>query len=193
MELLEIEEIRRRLDEEFLPLEPMLTEMRLVPATGVEAALRQAESELAVTFPDSLVELTTGFAFGGFTLGPIVFGTGGDYFTWLRTVNASDRPPELVWWDGAERPESCVLIADSDPFAIVLETGSGAVYAFEHGAPARMAMFKVADRFDLFLQGLGTVLLERTPKKANEALARCAAEGVGVEAGNRFWAWLAGP
>jgi hypothetical protein len=54
MQLLELDEIRIRLDERFLPLEPMLLGMRLVPGEDLDFKLAACEKQLGITLPDAL-------------------------------------------------------------------------------------------------------------------------------------------
>ncbi|MFO0454558.1 MAG: hypothetical protein ACK5Z0_00995 [Planctomycetota bacterium] len=185
--LLEIESIQSRLDEQFLPLEPMVTGLRLVPKHNQESGLSECERKLGVVFTSSFVALTTHFDFGHLTVGPIAFCNRGDYFAWLIDTNQNGSQNDLAWWSGAHRPEGLVMIANSDPFAILLDTKSERVLAFSHGSDSVSESFVIADRFDHFVRGVGSAMLERNPDGGNENLARRIASSVGVEPNNRFW------
>jgi hypothetical protein len=185
--LLEIESIQRRLDERFLPLEPMITGIRLVTKGNQECALAECELELGISFPPSFIGLTTKFDFGDLTIGPIAFGYGGDYFAWLVDSNQRSSPDDPAWWPGADRPEGYVMIASGDPVAILLDTKSERILSFSHLSDVAIESFVIADRFDYFVRGVGTAMLERNPDGGNEDLARDIAYSVGVNPNNGFW------
>lgn len=185
--LLEIESIQRRLDEQFLPLEPLVTGLRLVKKHNQEDRLTECERKLGITFPSSFVALTTHFDFGNLTIGPVAFCGKGDYFAWLIDTNRDGSQLELAWWTGAHRPEGMVMIAISDPFAFLLDTKSEEIFAFGHVSDGVSESFVIADRFDHFVRGLGTAMLERNPDGGNANLARRIAASVGVDPNNRFW------
>lgn len=189
--LLDVESIQMRLDEQFLPLEPMLTGMRLITKNNQKFGLAECEHRLGITFPSAFVALTTQFDFGQLTIGPVAFGNRGDYFAWLVDTNQNDLQNDLAWWSGANRPEGLVMIANSDPFAIVLDTTSAKVLAFSHGSDSANKNFTIAEGFDHFVRGVGTAMLERNPDGGNEDLARNIASSVGVDKNNRFWLWIA--
>lgn len=52
MALLTVEEIRKGLDQEFIPLEPMVTGLRLINGGGSEDVLGIFENENKISFPD---------------------------------------------------------------------------------------------------------------------------------------------
>lgn len=185
--LLEIESIQSRLDGQFIALEPMVMGLRLVPKHNQESDLSECERTLGVIFPPSFVALATHFDFGYLTIGPIAFCSRGDYFAWLIDTNKKGSQNDLAWWPGAHRPEGLVMIANSDPFAILLNTKSERVLAFSHGTDSVSESFVIADRFDLFVRGVGSAMLERNPGGGNEDLARGIASSVGVDPNNRFW------
>jgi hypothetical protein len=83
------------------------------------------------------------------------------------------------------------MVANSDQFAILLDTRSEKVLGLEHGCIVSTSVFKVADSFDLLVRGLGTAFLERLPDKDNENLARQIAVAVSGNPENSFWLWIA--
>jgi hypothetical protein len=185
--LLEIKTIQRRLDERFLSLEPMITGMRLVTKGDQKHALVECERHLGISFPLSFAGLTTQFDFGNLTIGPVAFGYGGDYFAWLVDTNQRRSPDDPAWWPGEHRPEGYVMVASGDPVAILLDTKSERILSFSRWSGVEIDSFVIADRFDFFVRGIGTAMLERNPDGGNENLARDIALSVGVNSNNRFW------
>ena len=188
MELVDIESMQTRLNEQFIPLEPMLTGMRLIPISTSNAGLNDCQQSLNVTFPPSFSEIVNRFDFGHFTIGPVAFCNRGDYFSWLTEMNnsANDHP----WWGHGQRIRGIVMIANSDRFAILLDTRSEEILALEHGSGISSGAFKVADSFDLFIQGLGTAFFERLPNGGNENLAKGIAATVCGNPVHPFWQWI---
>lgn len=192
MELLSVATIRQRLDDQFLPLEPALTGLRLIESAIPSSRLRLCEKQLGVTFPESFVKNVTHFDFGRFTVGPVAFCNTGDYFAWLTTINDTMATHGYPWWGSGERPSEFVMIANSDPYAILLNTKVGNVLALLHGESWRDSGMNVATDFEYFVRGLGTVMLERNSEGRNKQLANDVALAVGVQPGNAFWLHMAG-
>lgn len=189
MKLLDMESIRSRLDEEFLGLEPTLTGMRLVPIAACDEGTVSCQESLNVRFPSTFSEIVTRFDFGHFTIGPVAFCNRGDYFTWLTEINNATGGPASSGL--ANRPDGVIMIANSDQFALLLNTISGQVLALEHGGNISNDAFTVASDFKLFLQGLGTAFVQRNPDGGNEKLGREIASIVNGNPENRFWRWIA--
>ncbi|NAG47406.1 hypothetical protein GUC42_24695 [Escherichia coli] len=62
--LLSIEDIKSGLDKEFLPLEPMVTGLRLVGKITEIDEVEDTEKRLGVTFPDTFSSLIRQYNFG---------------------------------------------------------------------------------------------------------------------------------
>lgn len=189
VQLLDVETIRTRLDDEFLGLEPTITGMRLVPFSIGDEAMVSCQESLNVRFPSSFIRIVTRFDFGHFTIGPVAFCNRGDYFSWLTDINNGAGSP--LSWGLASRPDGIILIANSDQFALLLNTSSEQVFALEHGDNVSNGSFMVAKDFDLLLRGLGTAFFQRHPNGGNEELARQIASLVSGNPENRFWQWIA--
>ena len=189
MQLLDIESIQTRLDEEFLGLEPTLTGMRLVPIATGDEGMASCQESLNVRLPLSFSGIVTRFDFGHFTIGPVAFCNRGDYFTWLKDINNPVGSPLSLGL--ANRPDGIIMIANSDQFALFLKTISGQVLALEHGGNVSNDSFVVADDFELLLRGLGTAFFQRHPNGGNEKLAGEIASLVSGSPENRFWQWIA--
>jgi hypothetical protein len=187
--ILDIESIRRRLDERFVPLEPMLAGMRLIVRAGQDAAIEECQRILDVTFPRSFAAIVARYDFGHFTMGPVAFCDDGDYFGFVAKMNS--RSASAIWWDYGDRPRVIILIANSDRFAILLDTQSENILGLEHGRSYMTDLFVLARDFEYFIRGIGTAILERNAGGQNSALARQIATEVGATEIGPFWDWLA--
>lgn len=185
MQLLEIDSIRTRLDEEFIALEPTLTGMRLVPIATDEEGMTFCQETLNIRLPSSFIGIVTRFDFGHFTIGPVAFCNCGNYFAWLTNINAAANSSMTLGM--ANRPDGIIMIANSDQFAIFLNAGSGQVLALEHEGNVSNSFLVVAGDFELLLRGLGTAFFERRSDGGNEALGRQIASLVSGNPENRFW------
>ncbi len=188
--LLEIEEIQRRLNEQFLPLEPMLTGFRLVGAVNGEAVVEQIQHCLRITLDGAFAGLIRSYNFGSLTVGPITFCNTGDFAAWFVDRNIDDESQEYPWWGDGHRPDTLLLVAGSDLYAIVLDNCSGRVLAFQNGQPWKNALV-ISLGFREFLQGIGTVFLDRDPEGDNQKISTDVATYAGGMDGAAFWDWLA--
>jgi len=112
MDLIDINQMQQKLDEQFIPLEPTITGMRLVIKKNQKPSLEQCEVVLKVTFPASFSDLTSHYDFGHFTIGPITFCDSGNYFLWLTGIN-TDEMQTYAWWSGFKRPKGVIMIANN--------------------------------------------------------------------------------
>lgn len=181
-------EIQKGLDSQFASLEPMLTGFRL-KSPGVEAdAISDLADDLQEDLSDDFVALISAYDFGRFTVGPVVFCNTGSYADELREYNLK---PDPSWWGHGRRPPGRLMIANSDPYAFLLDCSSGAVLTFQHGAEVSTA-FQVASDFRSFLRGVGTVFLLRQHDIEPQDLSEQVARDVGAdERGYGFWRELA--
>ncbi|WP_371764996.1 SMI1/KNR4 family protein [Massilia sp.] len=184
MKLLSVEEIKAELDREFTPLEPMLTGFRLIEKNTPDSAIKSAEKLISTNFPYGFRELIAKFDFGNLTIGPVVFCSSGDYLAELVELNLN-----VMWWGGGQRPENIIMIGNSDPFAILLNTNSGSVYAFDSENGWEKSK-KISDDFFGFFSALGTVVLTRNQTLDRRKLAEEILEEVGAE-DFEFWLRLA--
>src|ERR1700722_3462660 len=112
--LLGLEEIQRRLDEMFQPLEPELTGLRLIAESQSPARLKQCESALQVVFPATFKRLVLTYDFGRLTIGPTSFGDVGDGLVRLNS------PWLGQWWGSGSRPSSLLMVAVNAEFGAIL-------------------------------------------------------------------------
>ena len=189
MHLRDVDDLVARLDAEFAPLEPEVDGLRLSsPGLGLRD-VRRAEQELGVTFPDDVRGLITAYDFGHFTLGPTAFGYQTNYGEYLVKAN---RGGPAAWWGPGERPSSAVVIANSDPYVVILECDGGEVFALEHGS--RWAdRTRVATTFRRFLLAVGDVFLGRLEERLSSPSLAIAARtrAQGCEASANYWLHMA--
>lgn len=195
MLLLGFDEIAKRLDEQFLPLEPDLNGFRLLHSRLKETDIRRIESILRVTLSNQSRELLLKYDLGNLTIGPISFCTTGDYVSWLIAMNAEKRTSGITnkWWTGERRPDNQLLIALSDDYAVCLDTHTDHVKAFRSGSSPTSAV-DVADSFPIFLQAIGTVFLIRNDQDIharNQLAVDVNKLAGGEDDGVGFWQWLA--
>jgi hypothetical protein len=184
MALLTINEIQHGLDKEFLPLEPMLTGFRLVNGGMLETSLIESEKQLGVTLPLAFRDMIKTFNFGRLTIGPVVFCNAGDYLKELVELNTS-----INWWGEGQRPINLLMVANSDPYAILLNVNTGHILAMDVERGWQHAMH-IANGFDVYLRGVGTTMLRRNELGDKALLAR----DVLADAGGSnlaYWAHLA--
>ena len=96
---LKLDEIARKLDQIFLPLEQDgITGMRLLPQKDA-LALMQAQETLGVNLPAKFTELLSKFELGNFEICNVSFGSRGDYASELVRLNSVDEFGGK-WWSG---------------------------------------------------------------------------------------------
>ena len=126
---LKLDEIAKKLDQIFLPLEQEgITGMRLLPQKDT-LAFMQAQKSLGVNFPDKFTKLLSKFELGNFEICNVSFGSKSDYASELVRLNSVDEFGGK-WWQGEERPANLIVFAVGDPWIFLLDCASGAVYAW---------------------------------------------------------------
>jgi hypothetical protein len=176
--LLTLDEIKEGLDKEFLPIEPTLTGFRLLPQAGAGWPLGHWSREPNTMFADGLLEIASRFDLGRLTIGPVTFGSRGNYVHDLDVYNEYQSAGGLTEF---------LIFAISDPFSYAVARKDGAVYVLdpEKGLPEGPIAGSVAK----FLMGVGTVFLKRRQVADKVALADEVANAVNSSYG-RFWHWL---
>lgn len=180
--LLSIEEIKNGLNKEFLSLEPMITGLRFIEKKTKIDEIENIEKRLDVVFPDSFCSLISQYDFGDFSIGPIVFGSSGNYLNDLLNFNSG------IWWGEGERPNNKVVIAISDPYTFILDAESESISVITSELNWYEAKI-ISSNFTLFFCGIGTVYLLRT-KETPRIIANQVSKAVGSQ-DNKFWLELA--
>ncbi|QXH52822.1 hypothetical protein KSS94_06750 [Pseudomonas fakonensis] len=169
--LLSIAQIQQALQERFTPLLEEMPELEvyLLKRRSVSCPVTGLEQALNVQLPPAFVTFLSQFDMDSFTLGPITFGIGGDYLEHLLDLNRE--PNENPWWSTALRPAQQLVIATSDPYAIVLNCNDQHVYAITD-TPAMEDSLPVAANFELFVQGIGTGFVLESDAEDIQSLVR---------------------
>ena len=122
-------------------------------AHDIDANLRALERNLNLVLPETFKQLNRAYDLSQFTLGNISFGFGGHY---LQSIQASNQDEQFSpWWQGDARPQSRILIAAGDPFAVIMDCESHNIYALDSSGQYE----HIATDFDLFFRGMGSVVL----------------------------------
>ena len=165
---LELDQIARKLDEIYLPLEQEgITGMRLSPQCDSSAciqALENAQETLGVKFPLAFSRLVCKFDLGEFEVCNVRFGTGGDYASELVRLNGTDEYGGK-WWPGEARLANLIVFAVGDPWIFLIDCADGAIYAWLLG-DEELCSRCVAGDFERFFKALGSIDIARLSKKA---------------------------
>lgn len=180
--LLSIEDIKSGLDKEFLPLEPMVTGLRLVGKITEIDEVEDTEKRLGVTFPNTFSSLIRQYNFGYFTLGPIIFGSSGNYLNDLLDINSG------VWWGRGQKPNDKIVIAISDHYTFILDVKNESVSVITSELNWDDAKV-ISSNFYLFFCGIVTIFLLRN-QQSSEEIAKQVSNAVGSQY-NEFWFKLA--
>lgn len=186
MTLLSINDIRVGLDEEYAALEPMLKGYRLTllsPSSAPDPT--DLEARLKVSLPQKFRALISTYDFGNLTIGPIAFCSSGNYLEELIDFNE-----QMEWWGSQDpRPLNLLMIANSDPYAILLNSENGLISAFKHDQHWTTARV-VAKDFELFFRGIGTAnILRKSSTNRRELGERITIAAHGND--EEFWVQLA--
>ena len=156
---LKLDEITKKLDQIFLPLEQEgMTGMRLLPQKDA-SAFKQAQKSLGVDFPAKFTELLSKFDLREFEICNVSFGSRGDYASELVRLNSVDEFGGK-WWSGKERPANLIVFAVGDPWIFLLDCTSGAVYAWLLG-DKKLCSRRVASDFEKFFVALASTYIAR--------------------------------
>lgn len=162
--LLTIAQIQHELEARFTSLLGEMPELDvyLLKRRFTHCEFEHLEQRLKVQMPTSFAAFLRRHDLDAFTIGPITFGIGGHYLSHLIELNQD--PNASPWWNTPNRPEHQVVIATSDPYAIVLDCHDQQLYAISD-TPCVDDREPVAADFELFLRGVGTgFLLEPNPE-----------------------------
>ena len=156
---LKLDEITKKLDQIFLPLEQEgMTGMRLLPQKDASAFM-QAQKSLGVNLPAKFTKLISKFELGEFEICNVSFGSRGDYASELVRLNSVDEFSGK-WWSGEERPANLIVFAVGDPWIFLLDCTSGAVYAWLLG-DEELCCRCVASDFEKFFIALASTYIAR--------------------------------
>ena len=161
---LKLDEIVRKLDQIFLPLEQDgITGMRLLPQKNT-SALMQAQKSLGVNFPAKFTKLLSKFELGNFEICNVSFGSRGDYASELVRLNSVDEFGGK-WWQCEARPANLIVFAVGDPWIFLLDCTSGAVYAWLLG-DKKLCSRRVASDFEKFFIAIASTYIAKLSDEA---------------------------
>ena len=156
---LKLDEIAKKLDQIFLPLEQDgRTGMRLLSQKDA-SALMQVQKSLDVNFPAKFTKLLSKFELGEFEICNVSFGSRGDYESELVRLNSVDEFGGK-WWQGEARPANLIVFAVGDPWIFLLDCTSGAVYAWLL-EDDELCSRRVASDFEKFFIALASIYIAR--------------------------------
>ena len=156
---LKLDEIARKLDQIFLPLEQDgMSGMRLLPQKDA-LAFMQAQKSLGVNFPAKFLEFLSKFELGNFEICNVSFGSRGDYASELVRLNSVDEFGGK-WWQGGARPANLIVFAVGDPWIFLLDCTSSAVYAWLL-EDKKLCSRRVASDFEKFFIALASTYIAR--------------------------------
>ena len=156
---LKLDEIAKKLDQIFLPLEQEgITGMRLLPQKDT-SAFKQAQKSLGVNFPVKFTKFLNKFDLGNFEICNVSFGSRGDYASELVRLNSVDEFGGK-WWQGEARPANLIVFAVGDPWIFLLDCTSGAVYAWLL-EDEELCSRRVASDFEKFFIALASTYIAR--------------------------------
>ncbi|MCY2966214.1 MAG: hypothetical protein NT069_21715 [Planctomycetota bacterium] len=130
------------------------------------------------------------FYFDNWTIGPIAFGQGRDYFSTLISYNTPDANGYDNWWDSGDRPSRQIMIAISDGFVVTLDCGTGLVHAMRNDDSPHEPASAIAADFDVFVRLAYCGLIFRLVHKDTREVCEWLAKHSGVSEGSDFWVWL---
>ena len=161
---LKLDEIAKKLDQIFLPLEQDgITGMRLLSQKDA-SALMQVQKSLDVNFPAKFTKLLSKFELGEFEICNVSFGSRGDYASELVRLNGVDEFGGK-WWQGEARPANLIVFAVGDPWIFLLDCTSGAVYAWLL-EDEKLCSRRVASDFEKFFIALASTYIARLNDEA---------------------------
>ena len=161
---LKLDEIARKLDQIFLPLEQEgITGMRLLPQKDA-LAFMQAQESLGVNFPAKFTELLNKFDLGEFEICNVSFGSRGDYASELVRLNSVDEFGGK-WWQGEARSVNLIVFAVGDPWIFLLDCTSGAIYAWLL-EDEELCSRRVASDFEKFFIAIASTYIAKLSDEA---------------------------
>ena len=156
---LKLDEVARKLDQIFLPLEQEgITGMRLLPQKDA-LAFMQVQKSLGINFPAKFLEFLSKFNLGNFEICNVSFGSRDDYASELVCLNSVDEFGGK-WWQGKARPVNLIVFAVGDPWIFLLDCTSGAVYAWLL-EDEKLCSRRVVSDFEKFFIALASTYIAR--------------------------------
>ena len=162
-----------------------------VPEDALQMLLR-VEEEFSVSLPPTFADAAMKWDLSRLALGCIKFADDGDYARRVSKLNAAT--PGCEWWGDRDewesRPPDLLAISGGDPFVILLNLETGAIYshAVDDGS-AKTCL--VAPQLDIFLRAVGTTLLLHRETSKRQAYVGDLVAELGAPESGPFWSELA--
>ena len=138
-------------DDEIVDLQDLLLIPHLLAPTD---SLTEFEQVMGLSLPTSFRQFLNHYQVDDFSVANVQFGQGEVYLHHVFAMNHADAL--CPWWQGKMRPVNQLLIAVTDGYALVLDIGTGAVWALDN---EDSTMDLVAHDFEDFFCALATVYL----------------------------------
>ena len=138
-------------DDEIVDLQDLLLIPHLLAPTD---SLTEFEQVMGLSLPTSFRGFLNHYQVDDFSVANVQFGQGEVYLHHVFAMNHADAL--CPWWQGKMRPVNQLLIAVTDGYALVLDIGTGAVWALDN---EDSTMDLVAHDFEDFFCALATVYL----------------------------------
>ncbi|MFW0767458.1 nuclease [Trabulsiella odontotermitis] len=155
--LLTIADIESQLDEKFSrfqgEMDDLILRKRLEPLKNI----RGLEEELNIKLDSEFLSFITEYDLDNFSLGNISFGSGQNYIDTLIKLNSENDFNQ--WWSGESRPGGIIVVAISDPYAILLNSFNGEIYAITSESDINENE-PISVNFELFIRGVGSLFLK---------------------------------
>lgn len=154
--LLTFDKIANELKNKFSPLGDDFNDLILFKRTTPLTELDLLEEKLRLSLPNDFISFISLYNLDNFSLFNISFGCGEGYLKRLFILNSSNEFAQ--WWIGDKRPDSLIVIALSDPYTILLNTQTGAIFAMTDESTIDN-IEHIAVHFSVFFRAVATVFL----------------------------------
>jgi hypothetical protein len=153
--LLNIDEVINLLDEDFLPLESIVSGLRLKTLIGSREELKKVEERLEVKLPEDFIEFILHYNLGDFNILGVHFGNESNYSEKLL-----DLKNHLSQIDSLNLSNEFICIAQGDYYTYIIEIKTNNIYAYSSEIPFDERIF-VSNSLLQFICLLGTAYFHR--------------------------------
>lgn len=154
--LLTLKQVTTILDHNFMPIEPIVTGLRLKKHVETKINIEHVERAMGVKFPDDFVRLIIAFDFGDFNILGVHFGTKTNYLEQLLSIHE-----QQSYEDAFHLKDQFICIAMGDYFTFIMDVASSAIYVYGSETPFTKKI-KIAESFTALIQLLGTAYFHKS-------------------------------
>jgi|GEM_PF-2429598 len=162
--LLNIVEITTILDRDFIPLESVVTGLRLKKKVEKKKNIEDIEQRFGMKFPADFVNLILNYDFGDFSILGVHFGSNTNY---LETLISYQQ--HLSKEDVNNFSNQFICIAMGDYFTFIMDVNCGNIYVYGSETPFNKKI-KVAESFVQLIEVLGTAYFHKSQNTQTEFL-----------------------